>query len=131
MHPSDRGSGKCLRGIGAGFFRRRSEGMLGEMVRIQFRVRADVAEAFLKACSRSGSVPGEEIEAFMEGYVRDRIRDLVVARIDEGRAGQVQEELFRVDILCDDPLCITPRILMDGNAGEGHREERGAGEKKG
>jgi hypothetical protein len=97
---------------------------LDEKVRIQFRVRSDVADAFIKACTQLGHLPGEELERCMEAFVRDRIKDLVVARIDEGRAGQVQEEVFRVDILCDDPLCITPRIVMDGSAGERETEER-------
>jgi hypothetical protein len=97
---------------------------MDERVRIQFRVRSEVAEAFIKACTQLDHLPGEELEKCMEAFVRDRIKDRVVASIDEGRGGQVQEEVFRVDILCDDPLCITPRIVMDGSAGEEQTGER-------
>jgi hypothetical protein len=87
---------------------------MGERVHREFSVRSEVALAFEKACRERGCDPDGEIEAFMESYIRDLVRDQVVAAIPPGAAGEAQEELFKVDILCEDPLCIGPRIVMQG-----------------
>ncbi|NYT06398.1 MAG: hypothetical protein GKC04_08575 [Methanomicrobiales archaeon] len=93
---------------------------------LTFRMREDIADAFTALCSETGEQPDRVVESLAEAYVRDHVKGRIGGRLAGGPSGKRQDEVFAVDIDCDDELCTAPSItLRTDTAGD----TGGAGEK--
>lgn len=86
------------------------------MVRIDvtFSIDRDIAVAFWEACRHTGTHPDVEVEALMKDFIGKKADDMFVSRMDKAGEGDSGLEQFKVDIWCEDPLCRSPKIVLEG-----------------
>ncbi|MDG6257127.1 MAG: hypothetical protein QCH35_05950 [Methanomicrobiaceae archaeon] len=76
----------------------------------------DIFTAFCEAARRAGSSPDEIVASLIQDYLSREGDAALQARIEAGVRGIPRQEIFRLQIECEDELCRTPRIRMDGRS---------------
>jgi hypothetical protein len=82
---------------------------------VSFRVRQETADAFLALCARLGRDPDGEIERMLQHFIENPYQDALATHMEWGEPGVKGEEEFKVDIVCDDPMCSNPQIRIEGH----------------